>query len=141
MDDMVVIERDFKATAQTLFEAFTDPKIMSQWFFGGEDMSVKVDNDFRVGGHYSLDMMNKEGEVFPHHGTYQDIRPFDRLIFTWNSPLVSETLVTLTFIEHDTGCTLKLIHTGFTDPEIQGRHTQGWGTCLHNLLKLTIQTN
>jgi uncharacterized protein YndB with AHSA1/START domain len=47
-DNTVVVTKVINASREELFEAFTNPEIMSKWFYPEDDMSVEVNNTFHV---------------------------------------------------------------------------------------------
>ncbi len=103
-DTTVVVTKVINASREELFEAFTNPDIMSKWFYPDEDMSVEVANTFHVGGGYTLKMHGKDGALYIHVGEYKEIVPPEKLVFTWNSDFVQDTVVTVTLSEVDSGC-------------------------------------
>jgi uncharacterized protein YndB with AHSA1/START domain len=128
------LTRVIRAPVEEVFDAWTNPAVMVDWFFGGEHWSVDVQNDLRVGGAFSLAMRSDDGEVFPHQGVYREISPPTRLVFTWTSHLVTDTLVTVELSDLGDGTThLTLVHEGLVDAEMRQSHAEGWGTGLANL--------
>ena len=54
----------FKATAEELFSAWTEPELVRQWLFKGDDsQSVTADIDLAVGGRFSIAEHTKDGTV------------------------------------------------------------------------------
>lgn len=129
----VVVTKLIKASKQELFEAFTNPQIMSKWFYPDEDMSVEVSNTFHVGGGYVLKMHNKNGEVYTHIGEYMEISPPDKLVFSWNSDFVENTVVSVTFSEKDGATEVKVSHDLLPNDEMRENHQGGWNGCLDRL--------
>jgi uncharacterized protein YndB with AHSA1/START domain len=121
-----------------VFEAWTNPAIMVDWFFAGQDWSVEVETDLVVGGEFSLLMRTETGEEFLCSGVYREISPPNRLVFTWTSYAVKDTLVTLELRDMGGSTELTLLHEGLIDPEIRENHAGGWGGCLANLEKALV---
>ena len=128
-----VITRVIDASREELFEAFTNPKIMSEWFYPDEDMSVEVNNTFKVGGGYTLKMHGKDGVTYTHVGEYKEIVPPEKLVFTWNSDFVQNTLVTIAFNKSDSGTEIVLTHDLLPSEEQAECHVGGWNGCLARL--------
>ncbi|MEO6097847.1 MAG: SRPBCC domain-containing protein [Fibrobacteria bacterium] len=128
----LVVKRTMPYPPEVLYKAFSDPKIMSQWFFGGKGWSSEVSNDFRQGGAFAIAMRSEKGEVVPHQGIYQDIVPGEKLVFTWNSPYAKDTVVTLLFRKVNEGTELSLTHEFLLETQREN-HRGGWNTCLDNL--------
>lgn len=129
----IEITRALSASVGEVFDAWSDPALMSKWFFAHPTWSVDVACDFRVGGRYSLVMRAPDGQEFPTHGEYREIERPRRLVFTWSSYLVTETLVTVELRAAGDGCELRLTHELLPSDEIRSRHEAGWIGCLDSL--------
>ena len=69
---------------------------MKKWFFPNRpDWKAVSTNEFKVGGQYRHEMINEWGPTFVHTGIYKEIIPGKKIVFTWNSHAVQETLVTI----------------------------------------------
>jgi len=93
--------RDFDATPEELWSAWTDPDEIADWLHprGVSTPRDSVVFDTRVGGRYAYTMVNDEsGDRYPTGGTYLELQPFERLVFTWGVPDASDAPVaTVTF--------------------------------------------
>jgi uncharacterized protein YndB with AHSA1/START domain len=130
----LVIKRVLPATRERVFRAWSDPSVMARWFFAELGWSARVNNEFRVGGSYQLDMLDQGLTVFSAHGEYTEIAPVSRLAFTWNSSAVSDTLVVIELRELGDSTELTLTHRSLPGEEEEKRHAGGWVACLGNLL-------
>ena len=127
------VSRLFTTTRQRLFDAWTNPDEMARWFFVSPDWSAEAEVDLRVGGQYRLTMITDVGSQLVQTGEYREISPPDRLVFTWNSDAVQDTLVTVEFEEVDGGTSLKLTHELLPTEELRDAHGDGWNGCLASL--------
>ena len=132
-DNPVVVSKVINASREELFEAFTNPDIMSKWFYPEEDMSAEVTNTFHVGGGYVLKMHTKGGDIYTHVGEYMEITPPEKLVFTWNSDFVQNTVVTVSFRGVDSGTEVTISHDLLPEGEMTENHRKGWGGCLARL--------
>jgi uncharacterized protein YndB with AHSA1/START domain len=130
-DNTVVVTKVINASREELFEAFTNPEIMSKWFYPQEDMSVEVNNTFHVGGGYTLKMHGNNGVTYNHEGEYKEIVPPEKLVFTWNSDVVQNTVVTVTFSEMETGTEVTISHDLLPEGGMTENHRKGWNGCLN----------
>lgn len=118
---------------------------MSQWFIGG-DGTAKVTNDFRVGGSYQNIMTLKpsadgrQGCGTPsssnervHFGTYLEISPPEKIVFTWNSQVVEDSRVTIQLRDLGDSTELTLTHELLETEELRQGHSRGWDVCISNL--------
>jgi uncharacterized protein YndB with AHSA1/START domain len=131
----VIIKRVFPCAKRRLFEAWSQPAVMADWFFSSQEPRQKstVSNTFTVGGQYSLTMHLQTGD-FTMRGEYREIVRYNRIVFTWNSHIVENTQVELEFKELSPNRTeMTLTHSQFPDEDVRGRHVEGWGRCLANL--------
>ena len=62
-----------------------------------------------------------------------EIIPPEKLVFTWNSDFVQNTVVTVTFSEMETGTEVTISHDLLPAGEMTENHRKGWGGCLARL--------
>lgn len=102
--------------------------------------------DLRVGGHWRNEMIDdgsghhngkpaQAGARYPHFGEYLEIKPPEKLVFTWNSHAIEKTRVTIELREQGESTELTLIHEFFPTEELRAAHDGGWNSCLANLIK------
>ena len=77
-----------------------------------------------------------EGDVLPHYGEYLEIRPPEKLVFTWNSPAVQNTRVTVELTDRGDSTELWLTHELLETEANRTSHTEGWTYCLEQLNQL-----
>ena len=106
----LVVRRTVNAPARLVFEAWTKAELFQRWWvpksFGLTLLSCEM--DVRVGGQYRL--------VFPHEdstmeffGTYLEVTPHARLVWTSEEGDGGNTITTVTFDE-SAGKTLVVLH-------------------------------
>lgn len=138
------IKRIFKASPQTVFDAWTDPTGLVKWFAPDPTMKVEIDElDLRVGGKYQFKMIQQEAETYIVVGEYLTVAPPEQLIFTWkwmHGDDRTEMLVTLDFININGDTELSLTHERLLDEETKGLHNQGW-TAIFSRLAEVIETS
>ena len=141
------LTRVFPAPRELVFQAWTDANHFSQWFGaaacdGGALQSVKV--DARTGGKYRIQVRRTDGEFYTTVGVYREVKPPERLVFTWQFEKDGsgdeygeveppETLVTLEFKARGAQTELVLTHERFASADSRDRHEQGWTRCLESL--------
>ena len=138
----VVLRRVFHAPPALVFDAFTKPGMLREWW-GPEGHAIPVaEVDLRVGGAYRLEMVGEGGARYALAGEFRVIEPPRKLCYTWNwvegGPFKEETLVTLEFNDHADGTQIVLTHEGFEDPKIRDQHDEGWSSsfgCLDRYLE------
>lgn len=83
------LERMLDATPQAIWDAWTDPDRAAQWWHpqGLTTPRDSVDIDAKVGGRYRYTMVDEtSGDEFPTGGVYREVRPVEKLVFTWGEP-------------------------------------------------------
>ena len=109
----VTLTRIFDAPRALIWKAWTDPKMMAQWF-GPRGFTAPVcELDVRVGGSLRVVMRAPDGNEYPMKGEFREVTPPERLVFTniatdndGKHLLEGETTVILS--EHDGKTTLTL---------------------------------
>jgi uncharacterized protein YndB with AHSA1/START domain len=135
--DEVSLTRILNAPRRRVFQAWTHPDLMARWFFPGAKWSAVVSADIRVGGYYEVSMRDEDGGLHVQFGTYREIVPESRLVFTWSCPALAvvDSIVTVDLIDLGARTELRLTHELPPDPRIRRGHEEGWVGCLGNLEK------
>lgn len=132
------LSRVYKADKQRVYDAWTHPEAIKQWFGPPTCPVTKAEMDLREGGRFVFDMDNKEMPGLQISGYYKEIAPPDRLVFSWKwltAPMseLIETEVTVEFLDHADGTEVRLAHRGFPAEEPRTNHNQGWCGTLDKL--------
>jgi uncharacterized protein YndB with AHSA1/START domain len=135
----LVIKRFMKASCRQIFEAWSHSDNLQQWFFPGKYGKVGVSNDFTVGGRYKLEIIGNDGVLYTYTGEYKEIVPNKKIVFTWNSLLVPETLVTVDLREVNHKTEITLTHELFPNQKSHQKKEEGWQGLLENLAKFLLQ--
>ena len=138
-DTTLMVKRVIEADRERLWKALTDPEIMQKWFFAaGDGWSATVENTFKVGGAYKIEMHSPK-DTYSHHGVYKEIVPLQKMVFTWNSQAVTDTKVTVTLKKLNEGTEVVLMHEFMPNEEMKKNHTEGWTQILENLEGVIIR--
>lgn len=82
-DREFVLEHTFRAPASKVFAAYTDPKLVGQWWTP-TDGSLSVEAlDLRPGGKWRFVQGMANGRKIAYSGTYLEVRPATRLAYTF----------------------------------------------------------
>lgn len=131
-DRETVITREFDAPAGLVFDAFTKPDLVHQWYGLRTGTMTVCEIDLRPGGHW------RYVQAFPDQafevgfsGVYQEVDRPNRLVHTEEFEAMPGTgyVVTTTFAEND-GRTTVTSHMLYQLPEHRDGHLQSgmeWG--------------
>ena len=78
----VVITRTFDAPRHLVYEAWTDPKHVQQWWGPHGFDNPLVELDLRPGGTMLIHMRGPDGQIYPDKCTFHEVVPPERLVFT-----------------------------------------------------------
>src|SRR5215217_2086699 len=93
-DRQIVITRRFEAPRARVFEAWTKPEHVSQWWDPSGAPLASCEIDLRPGGKFRFVNQGPHEQAFT--GTYREITPPARLVFTTHvGPLAGDTIGTL----------------------------------------------
>ena len=132
----LVITYVFDAPRQLVFEAWTKPEHLERWQGAPQGFTVTAHQvDLRPGGVFRICMRSPEGVDHWLQGVYREVVEPERLVFThlWLDAQHKpgpETVVTITFTEHDGKTELTLHQTGFKSVEARDGHRGGWTSTL-----------
>jgi uncharacterized protein YndB with AHSA1/START domain len=98
-DREIVVTRIFDAPARLVFEAWTTPEIFRQWWVPKSlGMNLRsIEMDARTGGRYRLNF----GEGMDFFGTYVEVTPHSRIVWTNEEGGEAGPVTTVTFEEKD----------------------------------------
>jgi uncharacterized protein YndB with AHSA1/START domain len=101
-DCEVALTRVFKAPRQLVYDAFSKPEILKQWFGPRGWSLVTCDVDHRVGGGFRFVLRNAEGRDMGMRGIYRELAPPERSVHVESfDDFPGESRVTAVFTEHD----------------------------------------
>ena len=136
------VTRTIRASRQRVFRAWTEPELMLRWFVEADWEMSLCQIDLREGGQYRFEGAIG-GRKWAVWGTYLEVRPPDRLVYTWiwehdygfGDP-TGDTQVTVEFRESGTETEIVLTHDRFDSVRAREDHADGWKTCLDRIERL-----
>ena len=139
-DTVLRLERLIPASPEDVFDAWTEPQILAQWW-GPEGFTTPSPQvDLRVGGSYRTVMIAADGGEFIATGMYREIERPRRLIFTWawekEGARGHETQITVTFDAAPGGTKLVFLQQRFQAAHERNRHQHGWNSMFNRLERL-----
>ena len=138
------LTRLLDAPADKLFRCWTTPELIKQWFAPKPYTTPVAEVELKVGGHNSIVMRSPDGQDIPCPGSYLEIVPNRKLVFTdaftgdWNPREGAPFMVaTVTFEPEGNKTRYSATVRHWTEAdrekhEQMGFH-QGWGQCADQL--------
>jgi uncharacterized protein YndB with AHSA1/START domain len=100
-DREIHVERVFDAPRDQVFAAFTDPKLIPEWWGPRGTTAVVEQMDVRPGGSWRFVIRNSDGSDDAFRGTYREVTPPERIVqtFEWEGMPGHVSVETATFEE------------------------------------------
>jgi len=135
--------RAYPVAPEKVWRAWTDAQAVKKWWGPGPGEPVAVaELDVRVGGRFRIVFGGPQGTAHEVQGTYQEVVPNRKLVFTWtwpNSTPERESVVTIVFRASDGGTELDFRHEQLFDEKVRDDHQRGWTGSLDKLEKFLQQ--
>jgi len=133
----ITLRRTIPARRGEVFRAWTDPAELKRWWARPGFTVVDAQVDLRIGGGFRIQTRPDVGNVFSVFGTYREVRPPERLVYTWAWQGTRmdgiETLVTVDFREVGQDTEVLMTHEGFSTEGDHMAHRDAWIGCFDRL--------
>jgi uncharacterized protein YndB with AHSA1/START domain len=134
----LTITRTFDAPRALLFEVWTDPKHVRNWWGPRDYPATHIKMDVRPGGRWRHCLHGTEdGRDLWLGGVFREVVAPERLVFTFaweeEGERGLETLVTVTFVERDGKTLMTFRHEPFQSVEEREGHQGGWTSTFDRL--------
>lgn len=118
----MMMEREFDAPRQLVFDAHLNPEAIPQWWGWRETSTTVVEMDVRVGGKWRFISRNKDGQEIVFFGEYREITPPEKFVFTFGfEGMPGEPgEETYSFIDLGNNRTLLRVHSCTTQEDFDG---------------------
>jgi uncharacterized protein YndB with AHSA1/START domain len=140
---VIQVRRTFAAPRERVFRAWTEPVALQHWLSPAGCATSLAQVDLRVGGGYRIGMQYPGQPVFYVSGVYREVRPPERLVFTWRweEPDMDcgETLVSVEFLARGQLTEVILTHSNFPASDVAEQHDRGWKEIFDKLAATLIQ--
>ncbi|MGC9946505.1 MAG: SRPBCC domain-containing protein [Bryobacteraceae bacterium] len=140
------LRRVFQASRERVWAAWTEREQLEEWMC--KDVPSHnpkyVELDVRPGGRYAMEIPLPDGK-YVGEGTFREVRPPERLVFTWSwrrvpakpgEQLGGESLVTVELFDRGASTEMVLTHTGLAMAEIREDTRTGWLGCFEVLARV-----
>lgn len=141
----ITLTRLFAAPRELVFQAWTDPQHMKEWWGPNGFTTVRCELGPRAGGALRIDMRGPDGTLYPHFGTVREFVPPARLVLSMNvqdaeGNIIFEGVTTVTLVE-EAGKTRLTLHSRIENATVEfgAMHgagmENGWNQALDHLEK------
>lgn len=86
----ITINRTFNAPVRLVWEAWTQPEHIAQWWSPKGTKTEVIEHDFKVGGSWKYNMPMPNGHVFIAEGQYTEIIEFEKITSSANFKPMTE---------------------------------------------------
>ena len=122
-DREIVLTRVFNAPRALVFEAYTQPEHVRNWWGPRNSTKVHFEAEVRPGGNWRYVILSGDGDEVPFTGVYQEVTPPDRLVYTEIYDVApfnagDPALNTVTFTE-EAGKTVVIVTTVYPTKEVR----------------------
>lgn len=134
----LTLTRTFNAPIQLVWEAWTQPEHIAQWW-GPKGMETKViAHDFRIGGAWKYAMTMPDGNEFIADGIYSDIIELEKIFSSANFKPMTEGVEIQSLFEEagdKTNFTFNCVHATeeYCRQQEQMGFYNGWGSVFERL--------
>jgi uncharacterized protein YndB with AHSA1/START domain len=133
----LTLSRHYPVAPEKVWRAWTDPQAVKRWWgpTPGEPVSL-AELDVRVGGRFRIVFGGPDGKLHECAGTYKEVVPNQKLVFTWswpNSTPERVSVVTIEFRATGKGTDLLFKHEQLFDEAARDGHKRGWTGALDKL--------
>ncbi len=124
----LTLVRRIKAPPAKVFDAWTQPEVLALWWGPHHTRVVEAEIDAREGGRFRIVLVELSGPRHEVSGSYAEIVPEQRLVFSWAWTNAPERVsrVTVVFRAIAEGTEVTLTHDRFADEGTATRHRRGW---------------
>jgi uncharacterized protein YndB with AHSA1/START domain len=136
MTAVLLVRRWIRASPERIFDAWTQPRHLKQWWGPKSVECIAAEVDLRVGGRYRIANQFPDGRILWISGEFEAIERPHRLVYTWSvgSDELAAERVTVTFEARGEETEVIVAHERIPTEAMRDMHEQGWVGCLDGLL-------
>jgi uncharacterized protein YndB with AHSA1/START domain len=140
-NDTILIEHEFHVNTEELWNAWTLPQLVKQWFGSDpEGIVLHAAMNVQIGGHFEVTFQNSDGAQHTCSGMYKEVLPYDKLNFNWkwkSEPGV-ESFVTIQLLSKEDYTLMQFehAHVGFASAH---NYEKGWKDTFLKLERVLVK--
>jgi uncharacterized protein YndB with AHSA1/START domain len=128
-DLKVEVAKTFSVDVPTLYDAWTNPEQLKQWWRPMGNPLTEVTNDLKEGGTVRYEFQNAKLVIT---GKYEQVAENEKLVYTWNWELPNDAVrnaaykLTVKFNSNGSGSEINVLQENFENEESMLPHREGW---------------
>jgi uncharacterized protein YndB with AHSA1/START domain len=137
----LVVRRTIRATPERLFDAWTRPEQLVEWWGPEGVQCIAAEVDLRVGGRYRIGNRLPDGRELWIVGAFEAIERPRRLVYSWQlegSARPAERVI-VQFAGNGAETEVIITHQRIADETLRDEHAHGWAGCLDGLSRYTLE--
>jgi uncharacterized protein YndB with AHSA1/START domain len=135
----LTVRRVIAARPERIFEAWTKPELLQQWWGPAGVRCISAEVDLRAGGVYRIGNLLPDGGVVWISGEFELVESPHRLVYSWRVEDEPMSRVTVSFAAIMDGATEVVIHhERIHSTAVRDDHERGWKGCLDGLERWVV---
>jgi uncharacterized protein YndB with AHSA1/START domain len=133
---VLIVRRSIRASPERIFDAWTQPQYLKQWWGPKSVECIDAEVELRVGGRYRIANQFPDGKILWISGEFEAIERPQRLVYTWRvgTAEAAAERVTVTFEARGETTEVVVMHERIPTDAMRDMHEQGWVGCLDGLI-------
>jgi uncharacterized protein YndB with AHSA1/START domain len=132
---VLTVRRLIRASAERIFDAWTQPKQLKQWWGPQSVKCVAAEVNLKVGGIYRIANQFSDGKILWISGEFEAVERPRRLVYTWQIGAdTAKERVTVTIEARGDTSEVIVVHERIPTEALRDQHEQGWVGCLDGLI-------
>lgn len=132
----LTIRRVIAASRERIFDAWTKPELLEQWWGPTGVRCIGAEIDLRAGGAYRIGNELPDGRILWIAGVFEIVERPRQLVYSWQVGDEPASRVTVAFIVLGERSTeVSIHHERIATDALRDDHEHGWGGCLDGLAR------
>lgn len=132
-DIVLITRRTISASPSRLFDAWTQPEQLRDWWGPRPVTCSSAQVDLRVGGRFEITNLLADGARLTIAGEFELVDPPHLLVYSWHAGDDQASRVSVRFEPRGEATEVIVIHEQTPNANIRQSHEAGWNGCLDGL--------
>jgi uncharacterized protein YndB with AHSA1/START domain len=134
MTEPLVVRRTIRASAEHLFDAWTQPHHLMRWWGPRPVTCAGAEVDLRVGGRYRISNRMPDGQLLWISGAFEHVDRPRKLVYSWSTdPAAVPERITVEFVPAGSLTEVVVTHERIPTEPVRRQHALGWAGCFDSL--------